>query len=112
MLSSADEAVSIKSNFINPAGQEPSETEMRDDYDAAHSLVRTEGNLFDFATITQLRLPWDNVTTMLRTFMAAKVSSMRRGFSAFANFENFRPTLRRPAEVSRMAVGDTPLSPP
>jgi hypothetical protein len=89
MLASADEAVKIKQYFINSAGLEPSESEMRADYDAAHGLVRTEGNLWDFATITQLRIPWDNVTEMLRTFMAAKVGAMRRGFKAFANFAAF-----------------------
>jgi hypothetical protein len=89
MLRSADAAVAVKEYFINPAGQEPSEPEMRADYDAAHGLVRTEGNLWDFATITVLRIPWDNVTDMLRTFMASKVDAMRRGFKAFANFANF-----------------------
>jgi hypothetical protein len=89
MLSSADEAVRIKKYFVNAAGQEPSEPEMRADYEAANGLVRTEGNLWDFATITLLRIPWDNVTEMLRTFMAAKVAGMRRGFNAFANFANF-----------------------
>jgi hypothetical protein len=90
MLRTDDEAVAIKKYFINAAGQEPSDPEVRADYAAAHSLVRTEGNLWDFATITALRLPWENVTKLLMTFMAVKVDAMRRSFKVvFANFANF-----------------------
>jgi hypothetical protein len=39
MLASADEAVKIKQYFINSAGLEPSESEMRADYDAAHMVL-------------------------------------------------------------------------
>jgi hypothetical protein len=88
MFSNPDDAVNHKRYFINPDGREPSPDEMKDDYAAAHGLKRTEKNLYDFATVTLQRLPWDKVTELLGSFMGEKVKAML-GMPAFANFANF-----------------------
>jgi hypothetical protein len=61
---------------------------MRDDFTAAHNLKRTQSNLFDFALVTVLRLPWPKVDELLTSFMAEKVRDML-GRAAFARFSSF-----------------------
>lgn len=88
MFSNPAEAVFHSRYFINPDGHVPSADEMKADYASVQDLKRTEKNLYDFATITLQRLPWDRVTELLGSFMGEKVNGMLN-VPAFANFANF-----------------------
>lgn len=88
MFSDVTAALNHKRFFVNVDGAEPSADEMQADFAAVQGLKRTEKNLYDFATITLLRLPWDSVTDLLGSFMGAKVNSML-AMPSFANFASF-----------------------
>jgi hypothetical protein len=90
MFPNAAEAAKHKRYFVNLEGNEPSVDEMTADFDAAHEFKRTEKNLYDFATVTLLRLPPDKITELLGSFMGDKVRAML-GMAAFANFASFPP---------------------
>jgi GH24 family phage-related lysozyme (muramidase) len=83
-------AIALKRSFVNPSGGEPSEDEMRDDYAAASAMKRDDppGNLFDFATVTVLRMPWPKITELLGTAMGERVNTMLR-MADFADFATF-----------------------
>jgi hypothetical protein len=88
MFPSAVEAIKHKRYFVGTDGGEPTAEEMTADFEAAHELKRTEKNLWDFATVTLLRMPWEKVTDLLGTFMGEKVSAML-GMHDFVKFATF-----------------------
>jgi hypothetical protein len=49
-------------------------------------LKRTEGNLYQFSTITLLRMPLVNIHKLLTSFMAVKVGPLPSMFSEFGKF--------------------------
>jgi hypothetical protein len=76
--------------LVKPDMTVPSDIESIADFNAAKSLKR-DGNLWEFATRTQLRMPWAQVTDLLTSFMKSKVNaatgscSWLSGFSSFAS---------------------------
>jgi hypothetical protein len=84
------QAVELTRYFVNAAGLLASSDEVMDDYEAAHSLKRsdTPANLYDFAVNTALRMPWNKMLELLGNFMGEMVGSMLRRpqFKKFAAF--------------------------
>jgi hypothetical protein len=79
-------ATQHKNYFLNPAGNIPEPKEIENDFNRAHGLKRTEGNLYEFATITLLRMPLVNIHKLLTSFMAVKVGPLPSMFSEFGKF--------------------------
>jgi GH24 family phage-related lysozyme (muramidase) len=88
MFKTADDAIGYKDHFVDPDGQKPSEDDITHDFDAAHRLRRTDRNLWEFAAVTLLRMPWDDVTELLGSVMAKMVGTML-SMPTFSNFARF-----------------------
>ena len=90
LVKDEEAAVGLKGFFVNPGGSQPSDDEIKDDYTAAHAIKRDDppGNLFDFATVTILRMPWQKITELLGKAMGERVSTMLR-MPDFADFATF-----------------------
>jgi hypothetical protein len=101
MFATPKDAVKHKGYFVTPDGRDPTEEEMETDYAAAHSLTRTEINLFEFAEVTMLRIKsWEKMCELLGTFMGEKVGGWLK--SSYAkNFTNFpRPAQKACASIA------------
>lgn len=90
LVPDGDAAIALKRHFVNPEGREPGAEEMRADYAAASAMKRDDppGNLFDFATITILRMPWERITGLLGLAMGERVNTML-DLPDFAHFATF-----------------------
>jgi hypothetical protein len=94
----------LKSYFVNPEGQVPSDDEMIADLNAASNLPRRNipekpySNLYDFALVTRLRMPWPKVWELLADVMRSKAAAVRAD-PAFANFASY-PDAAKVAVVS------------
>jgi hypothetical protein len=98
------DAKDLKGRLVKPDGTKPSEDEAKDDFLAAQGLLRTEKNLWEFATITQLRMPPSEMTDLLTSFMRDKVNTAVHGLSWLSGFSSF-PS---PAKIacSSISYGD------
>jgi hypothetical protein len=94
----------LKSYFLNADGQVPSDDEMLYDLNAASNLPRRNipekpySNLYEFALITRLRMPWPKVWELLSDVMRTKAAAVRAD-PAFANFASY-PDAAKIAVVS------------
>jgi len=91
MVKNAVEAQNLRNFFINPDGQNPSDPEILRDYNAAASIVRDKppGNLYDFAAVTILRLPWEKIIELFGVTMRDNLNQLMFPRPQFANFERF-----------------------